>query len=172
MRIHYSFALAALACAPHLALASGLDIQVEIPRLNVAEYHRPYVAVWIERADGNVPASLAVWHDVNLEGDDGDKWLRELRQWWRRAGRTQAMPADGISRPTRPAGRHTLQFTEGTAPLPRLEAGSYKLVVEAAREAGDREVVALPFSWPPQKAERVQATGITELREVSLELKP
>src|SRR5690606_23963404 len=38
--------LAGLSAAP--AQASGLTVTVEIPRLGVSEYHRPYVAMWIE----------------------------------------------------------------------------------------------------------------------------
>ena len=38
-----ALALGCALAAP--ALAAGLDVSVEIPRLNVAEYHRPYVAI-------------------------------------------------------------------------------------------------------------------------------
>ncbi|MDX1550041.1 MAG: DUF2271 domain-containing protein, partial [Lysobacter spongiicola] len=64
--------------------AAGLDVTLEIPRLNVAEYHRPYVAVWIERPDHSVAANLAVWYDDDMKGDEGTKWLKDMRQWWRR----------------------------------------------------------------------------------------
>ena len=30
------------------ALAADLIIKVEVPKLDVAEYHKPYVALWIE----------------------------------------------------------------------------------------------------------------------------
>ena len=39
-------AFAALA-AP--AAAQSIDLTVTIPRLSVAEYHRPYVAIWLEK---------------------------------------------------------------------------------------------------------------------------
>src|SRR5512132_2313771 len=41
------------------ALAADLSVNIEIPVLNVAEYHRPYVAMWIERANQSVAANLA-----------------------------------------------------------------------------------------------------------------
>ena len=61
-----ALALGSALAAP--ALAAGLDVSVEIPRLNVAEYHRPYVAIWVEPADAKAdvpgtPATLAVWYD-------------------------------------------------------------------------------------------------------------
>ena len=57
-------------------LAAGLNVGVEVPRLDVAEYHRPYVAVWIERADASVAATLSVWYDVKMRNAEGTKWLR------------------------------------------------------------------------------------------------
>jgi len=42
-------AAASAAAAP--AFAADLNVSVEIPRLSGASYHRPYVAVWIERPD-------------------------------------------------------------------------------------------------------------------------
>jgi hypothetical protein len=41
----YTAALSGLLATP--ALAADLELSLEIPRLTVAEYHRPYVAVWI-----------------------------------------------------------------------------------------------------------------------------
>lgn len=64
------------------AYTAELRISVEIPQLKVAEYHRPYVAVWIEGADQKVAANLSVWYQQrsNSEGH-GTKWLPDLRQW-------------------------------------------------------------------------------------------
>jgi hypothetical protein len=158
------------------ALAAGLDLSIEIPRLSVSEYHRPYVAVWIERADSTVAGTLAVWYDVRIKGNaaegEGTKWLKDIRQWWRRTGRELSVPIDGVTGATKPVGQHALRFTEGTAPMPQLAPGAYKLVVEAAREGGGREVVSLPFQWPPAKAEQPSAVGKEELGEIKLALKP
>jgi hypothetical protein len=158
------------------ALAGGLGVNIEVPRLSGSEYHRPYVAAWIEPADNSLETTLAVWYDVrtktnNPEGE-GTKWLKDLRQWWRRGGRELAVPADGITGATKPVGKQQLNFTEGTGAMPKLAAGSYKLVVEAAREAGGREVVSIPFQWPPNSSQPMVATGKEELGEISLQLKP
>ncbi|MDL9997107.1 DUF2271 domain-containing protein [Variovorax sp. J22P240] len=174
MQVRYSLALAALFGAP--AFAAGLTVNIEVPRLNVSEYHRPYVAAWIERPDQSVASTLAVWYDVknkggNAEGE-GTKWLKDMRQWWRRTGRDLEMPIDGVSSATRPAGKHQIAFSEGSVMLPKLAPGAYKLYVEAAREVGGREIVSIPFQWPPAKAEQSQAAGNSELGAVTLELKP
>ncbi|VTU24434.1 putative periplasmic protein [Variovorax sp. PBL-E5] len=167
-------AMSALFASP--AFAAGLGASIEIPRLNVAEYHRPYVAAWIERADNSMAGTLAVWYDVrtrtnNPEGE-GTKWLKDLRQWWRRGGRELSMPVDGVTGATKPAGKQQLNFTEGMGAMPQLAPGAYKFVVEAAREVGGREVVSIPFQWPPTTASQSSASGKEELGEIKLELKP
>jgi len=174
VQVRYSLALAALFGAP--AFSAGLTVNIEVPRLNVSEYHRPYVAAWIERPDQSVAGTLAVWYDVknkggNAEGE-GTKWLKDMRQWWRRTGRELEMPVDGVSSATRPAGKHQIAVSEGSVALPKLPPGAYKLYVEAAREVGGREIVSIPFQWPPAKADQSKVAGSSELGEVTLELKP
>lgn len=175
--LHLRYSAAALTAASTLALsapvlAAGLSVGVEIPRLQVAEYHRPYVAIWIERADHSVASTLSVWYDLKLKNAEGTKWLKDMRQWWRRTGRELQLPIDGVSSPTRPVGQHQLEFTEGQSPLNALPPGDYKLVVEAAREVGGRELVSIPFSWPATQATNLQAQGKTELGAITLQLKP
>ena len=46
------------------ALAASLQLNIELPAQQVSEYHRPYVAVWIERPDRSVAADLAAWYQV------------------------------------------------------------------------------------------------------------
>lgn len=141
------------------ASAAG-TINVTIPQLKVAEYHRPYVAVWLEPAGGGAARTLAVWYDVKKGGNEpGTKWLSDLRAWWRKGGKSAKMPADGISGATRAPGTHAI-------PLPAdLKPGNYVLAVEAARETGGREHVTLPISVPAKPA---KAAGKTELGAVTL----
>ncbi|MCC7271585.1 MAG: DUF2271 domain-containing protein [Alphaproteobacteria bacterium] len=170
MRKFLTVAAGGLAAGP--AAAADIAIKVEIPRLTVAEYHRPYVAVWIERPDQSVAATLAVWYDLRLRNNEGTKWLKDLRQWWRRTGRELDMPVDGISGATRPVGAHTLAFAGDHPTLEPLPPGEYRLAVEAAREVGGREMVRIPFRWPPLKAESATAQGKDELGAVTLDIEP
>ncbi|MGO4813682.1 DUF2271 domain-containing protein [Cupriavidus sp. 2MCAB6] len=174
MRRLLTVTLTGMAAVPFAgpAVAAEMNVKVEIPRLNVAEYHRPYVSMWIERADQSPAATLAVWYDVKHKDGEGTKWLKDMRQWWRKAGRDMQMPADGISGATRAAGEHTLTFTDAKAPLGKLPAGDYQLVVEAAREVGGRELLRVPFAWPPKAAASAKAKGEHELGGVSVDLKP
>ena len=168
----YSVWLGAVLGAP--AFAASLQVGVEVPRIDTAEYHRPYVAIWIESAEGanQATATLAVWYEVKNKNAEGAKWLKDMRQWWRRGGRELAVPVDGVTSPTRPVGKHALRFDDGAKPFASLPPGQYKLVVEAAREVGGREVVSVPFTWPMAKGTALKAQGRTELGEVSFAVTP
>jgi hypothetical protein len=169
LRIILPAALAGLIATP--ALAADLSVTVNIPDLKVAEYHKPYVAIWIEGPDRSV-TDLAVWYDVKMKDKEGTKWLKDLRQWWRKSGRELDMPVDGLSGPTQAPGDHTIDFSGANGPLSGLKPGKYTLVVEAAREVGGRELLRLPFTWPADAAATQSVEGETELGTVTLDLKP
>ena len=147
------------------AAAQSIDLTVTIPRLSVAEYHRPYVAIWLEK-NGAPAKTLAVWYDHDMKDNEGTKWLRDVRQWWRASGRGLSFPADGITGATKAPGTHKVSLGMGT-----MAPGDYTLLVEDAREVGGRELVKLPFSWPPKPGQAASATGSTELGAVSATFK-
>lgn len=168
--LRYAAALSAAGLA-WPAVAADLALKVEIPRLSVAEYHRPYVAIWIEKADQSFAGNLAVWYDIKLRNNEGTKWLKDMRAWWRKSGRELAMPVDGLSGATRAPGEHSVSFANAPA-LAKLAPGEYAVVLEAAREVGGRELVRVPFVWPPKAATTTEAKGQHELGAVSLTAKP
>ena len=170
MRLTYTVAASALLGTP--ALAADLNLSIEIPKLNVAEYHRPYVAIWIEGGNQKFVNNLAVWYDVKLKDGEGTKWLKDMRQWWRKSGRELDMPVDGLSSATRAPGEQKISFSDSKAPLKDLPAGEYQVVVEAAREVGGRELLKLPFQWPPKGPQSASAKGERELGAISLEARP
>lgn len=151
------------------AMAADLSVKFDLPQLNVAEYHKPYVAIWLERADQSVAANLAVLYDLKKDAA-GDKWVKDLRTWWRKAGRDAKFPLDGVSGATRPAGSQAMKFDGAKHGLDKLPAGDYKLVVEASREAGGRELVKVPFTWAGKGKVAANAAGKEELGAVALEL--
>ncbi|MBR0642988.1 DUF2271 domain-containing protein [Plastoroseomonas hellenica] len=163
-----ALALTGLA-ATTAAEAAELSLSVEIPQLQVTEYHRPYVAVWVERPDRSAAVNLAVWYETRSAR--GTTWLKDMREWWRRTGRELTMPADGLSSATRAPGRHVITVDPTQGDLARLPPGQYNLVVEAAREVGGRELVRVPFQWPPA-AQTGSAQGTSELGAVTLDIKP
>jgi hypothetical protein len=164
-----TFAGATAAGAP--AMAADLNVTVEIPRLSVAEYHKPYVAIWIENpADASAAGTLAVWYDADNREDHGAKWLKDMRQWWRKAGREMSFPADGVSGATRAPGPQKLVFAGSKGALKALKPGQYNLVVEAAREVGGHEAVRVPFTWG-KPGKPASAKGSAELGAVTVSVK-
>jgi hypothetical protein len=147
------------------ASAADLTVSVTLPRINSASYHRPYVAVWIEQPDQTAVRTLAVWYQQtrNAEGA-GTDWLKDIRTWWRKAGRSMALPADGVSGATRSPGTHTIRVP--AARLNGLQPGQYNIVVEAARELGGREAVRVPFRWGAPNTGR--GAGSSELGAISV----
>ena len=136
MRAKLFFAISGLLTLP--AAAAELQVEVEIPKLNVAEYHRPYVAIWLEGADQKVAANLAVWYmQKDTAEGHGTKWLPDLRQWWRRSGRNLDLPVDGVTGPTRPAGRHVLKFDERHPQLGTLPPEQRKRVARGELWVGN-----------------------------------
>ncbi|RZJ90755.1 MAG: DUF2271 domain-containing protein, partial [Brevundimonas sp.] len=72
-----AIAAAGLGLAATPALAADLQISVELPQIQTAAYHRPYVAIWLETPDQTAVRTLAVWYQQtpNREGDGRD-WLK------------------------------------------------------------------------------------------------
>ncbi len=148
--------IAGLLTAP----AGAATVSITIPQLKVAEYHRPYLAAWIEPAAGGEARTVLVWYDIKKTGaEPGTKWLHDLRTWWRKGGRSLKQPADGVSGATRAPGTHKVTLPADLAP------GQYTLYVEAARETGGREIVSLPLNIP---AATGSASGKSELGAVTL----
>ncbi len=148
--------LAGLLAAP----AGAASVSITIPQLKVAEYHRPYVAAWLEPSGGGETRTLFVWYDIKMTGSEpGTKWLADLRSWWRKGGRSLKLPADGVSGATRAPGTYQI-------PIPaNVKPGAYVLHVEAARETGGRELVSIPLTLPAASG---SASGKSELGAITI----
>lgn len=151
-----------------LLQAQNLQLSVEIPRHQVAEYHKPYVSAWIEDANMKVASNLLLWYGVNMAKEEGKEWLKDMRLWWRRVGRSAELPIDGATGATRGPGVYQMDYVQGKAPFDGLADGDYTLVIEAVREVGGRELLKVPFSLPAEKGSRFSAQGEHELGKVEL----
>ena len=169
MKLSHSLALT-LPLASGAAFGADLSVKFDVPQLNVAEYHKPYVAIWIENADQSIASNLAVLYDVKMKDKGGEKWVKDLRTWWRKAGRDATLPIDGVSGATKAPGTHTMKFAGAKYGIDKLPAGDYTLVVEAAREAGGREVVKVPFNWAGKGKLAANAAGKEELGAIALQI--
>jgi hypothetical protein len=171
MKLHHSLALT-LPMLSGWAVAADLAVKFEIPQLNVAEYHRPYVAIWLEGGSQAAITNLAVLYDVKKKDNAGTKWVKDMRTWWRKAGRDMTLPVDGVSGATRATGEQKMNFGPAVNQIDKLPAGDYQLVIEAAREAGGRELVRVPFKLPLKGKQTLSAKGKEELGAVTLQINP
>ncbi|WP_017445908.1 PepSY-associated TM helix domain-containing protein [Gayadomonas joobiniege] len=141
------------------------ELKVEIPRIQVSEYHAPYVAAWISDKKHKNVQNIFVWYDYKMKDDEGEKWLKDMRLWWRRGGRTLDLPIDGVTGATRRPGIASVDISEA---LNSLTPGTYRLNVEAARELGGREAVYIEFDWPLTPGTQLSKNGQKELGKIQL----
>jgi thiamine biosynthesis lipoprotein len=113
-------------------------VDYEIPQRDATNYRRPYLAIWIAEKGSSAPL-----RQLLLLGDS-ERWMQEVRTWWRRAGRQDESAIHGIVRPTRRPGTYSVAWDGRDEHGHGLPAGEYLLCIEAAREHGEREYLELP----------------------------
>ena len=149
--------------------AQANELEITLPVLNVAEYHAPYVAAWLADERGKRVVDIAVWYDTDMANSEGEKWLKDLRMWWRRSGRTASMPIDGVSGATQRPGTTSVSLDGRFDNVP---AGDYFVWVEAARELGGRETLKVRVSLPVKQTVNTRAEGQHELSSIKLIMEP
>ena len=142
-----------------------LDLEINRPSKS-GRYRRPYVASWVEDADGFPVKTLLLWVQ-----NGGGRWIPDLKRW-HRAERLRKMSEEtdlvkSVSEATRQPGQHTASWDgrdNAGAPLP---PGEYTICLEAAREHGtyqfDRRTVTLG-----EKPFREAFDGGTEIKSATL----
>lgn len=118
--------------------AEPVRIDLQLPAIDVAQYKRPFVAVWVEQAgQKQAVRDLQVWYDDK-------KWLKDLRRWWRKSGRYQSASdnnaIDGITAATQAPGRYSLQW-DGTDNAGNNLSRPVTIYLESVREHGDRSLL-------------------------------
>lgn len=119
------------ACQTASALPAGFAVEVayEIPKIEAANYRKPYVLVWVTDADKNLIKTLVIQGTKKEYQEDN-------YVWWRRYGRKQPGLLDAIGKPTRPPGRYIVGWDGLDANGKRAPQGHYLIHIEAAREHG------------------------------------
>ena len=106
-----------------------LTITVQLPTPTTGKkIKRPYVAVWVEDADGKPVRSLTVWGNES-------KYLKDLTAWWKFA-RDDKDLVKAVTRATRPPGRYQLAWDGTDDKGNPVGQGTYTVVVEVHREHG------------------------------------
>ena len=144
--VHASSGVAGLTGAqpvPNVAMSTaGLEVSLSFEILKPEtksrrSYRRPYVAVWIEDEEGNDVRTLALWIERQ-------RWLRDLRKWYRIHRRDKDLIAS-VSRATRRPGAYELVWNGKSNDGEDLPTGNYVLCMEVAREHGTHQMMRAPF---------------------------
>ncbi len=120
--------------------ADTLYIALELPKPEHGQYHRPYVAVWIEDAQEQPVKLIALWQEK-------PDWIKDLRRFWLKIGRSDQTLVDARTGATKGPGKYKLSWDGDNNAGEAVVAGQYLLVVEAAREHGGRNLVKQAFKW-------------------------
>ncbi|MFC4639468.1 DUF2271 domain-containing protein [Deinococcus hohokamensis] len=128
----------ALAATPSTAKAwtkdMALDITFTVATQAGGRVKRPYVAVWIEDAQGSTVRNLTVWVQQNRRNP---RWLAELRRWTRQ----NSGLLDTVSSATRNPGTYAVAWDGKTDKGTLAPQGTYYVCVETAREHGPYSLV-------------------------------
>jgi len=143
--------------------AAQSDIRLELPAIETSQYHRPYVAVWVEDAQQQPVKLIALW----VEKPD---WLKDLRRFWRKIGRSNTALVDALSGATQKPGSYTLHWDGKDDDGGALPEGKYTLFVEAAREQGGRSLAKHEFTLPAKEAV-IEIAADGELGDISAVLR-
>lgn len=136
--------LASLALAPRVFALPGapkkwdasmeLGIDVTVATIEGARVRRPYVAVFVEDADGKPIRTLSLWVQTSRPGP---RWHPDLRRWWRKEDEgDRAKLIETVSSATRGPGKYSLAWDGKNDAGKPVDQGKYTVVIEAAREHG------------------------------------
>ncbi len=106
-----------------------VTVALELPKMaGGSRYRRPYVAVWVENADGKAVRTISVWGNLI-------RWVPELSGWWKFARGDREL-INAVCKATRAPGKYAVVWDgkdDKGNPVPQ---GTYTVKVEVHREHG------------------------------------
>lgn len=158
-----SLALVLLSGLVLSATASELEIALQLPKISEGQYHRPYVAVWVEDSSEKSVRLIEIWREK-------PDWIKDLRRFWRKTGRADQPLVDARTGATKGPGQYRLRWDGKDDQGVAVPNGEYQLVIEAAREHGGRQLVKQKFNWDGTAVAVSVAAG-NEIGQVQLSRK-
>jgi hypothetical protein len=105
-----------------------VTINIDLPKMNVQRYRRPYVAVWIENLKGKSVRSITVW-------GNSPKYWPALPGWWKFAKDDKDL-IKAVTRATREPGKYDVVWDGKDDKGAAVPQGTYVVRVEVHREHG------------------------------------
>ncbi len=103
-------------------------LNFELPNIGGGRYRRPYVAFWIEDADGKAVRTVAVW-------GNSPKWLGTMSGWWK-LGQENKELCKAVCKATRAPGKYELVWDGKDDAGKAVPQGTYTVKLEVHREHG------------------------------------
>jgi hypothetical protein len=148
------------------AHAEPVTVELQLPVIGSGQYKRPFIAVWVEQeGERKALQTLALWYDDK-------KWLKDIRRWWRKAGRyemaKESVSFDGVTAATRAPGTYTIKW-DGRDNNGDLLSGKHFIYMESVREHGNRTLLKQEVSLGDGPHQYEIAAG-TELGPVQIKV--
>ncbi len=146
-----------------------LAVNFKINKPGGTRYHRPFVAAWIEDANGKSVRTLCLWYQ---QTNRGFRWLPDLKRWYRLEKKRKAERggdlAKVISSATRKPGNYSLVWNGRDDDGKQLDQGTYFVCIEAARENGTYQIIREDVSIGSRAFRKALDSNI-EIKEASVE---
>ncbi len=142
-----------------------LAVKLDLPRIDNPRYRRPYVAVWIEDKDKYPVRTVALWFSK-------PRYLNEMKGWYRDDQvRNLSEGTDisaTVSSATRDPGSYSVKWDGKDNAGKLVKAGTYTVLIEAAREHGGHSLVKQEIDFNG-KAAQFKLPASDELGAVQLD---
>jgi hypothetical protein len=125
------------------SIAAGSELVVNFAYEAISQFgfiNNPYVAVWIEDAQGDLVQTLSVWWLVSQKGT---RFLPQLRRWVHVDGTVDTLKA--VSGATRTPGQYSLAWDGTNLDGDMVDKGTYYINIESAREHGYYSLIREPI---------------------------
>ena len=128
-------------CQAPAPLPAGFQVEVTyvLPKIDAANYKKPYVVVWVTDAEKNPIKTLLIQGTKKEYHEDN-------YVWWRRYGRKDPGVVEAMGKPTRPPGKYTVGWDGTDQSGRRAPQGQYLIHIEAAREHGGHAYQTIPIT--------------------------
>ncbi|WP_197453949.1 DUF2271 domain-containing protein [Caulifigura coniformis] len=147
-----------------------LVVNFELNKPSEEQYRRPYVAVWMEDADGFPVRTAVLWMQTK---QPGPRWHRDLLRWFKN-DRVRKLADEKdligvISGATRGPGEYKAVFDGLDDAGKPLKPGKYTLYIEAAREHGTYQLIRHPLQLGAEPIPEAKLKSNVEIKSASVE---
>ena len=147
-----------------------LEVNFELAKPAGAQYRRPYLALWLEDADGYPVRTAALWMTTK---QPGPRWHRDLLRWYRN-DRTRKLADQKdligvVSEATRGPGKYKVVFDGKDDAGEPLQPGQYTLYLEVVREHGTYQLISHSLEIGTKPIAKVELKSNAEIKSASVE---